>query len=215
MRNLNPNQFTFPGMEHQGHPLAPYVAAGARFEFNTENVPGHDMYGFPRQGEDAKRVGKPRGHEMLAFHGERELGALQWRGSHFKSHSDAYAGEITWVGRTDPPTEDIAYDHDQGRWVDTNRPPAHRGIMAGMFGFAHEHPQPTQSTIPLHSPERTWAGERWAQTVGDYGHGMPEAGDTDWKPEKGTHPYERAAKKAKKAAKKARPMKVKGQRKLF
>lgn len=213
-RNLNPNQFALPGMEHQSHPLAPYVAAGARFEFKTENVPANTIYGYPREGKDAERIGKPRGHEMIAYHGERDLGALQWRGSHSVGHADVYPGEITWVGRTKPDPENLYRDETTGTWKERNAPPAHRGIMSGMFGFAHEHPQPTQSTYPLHSPDRTWDGDRWAQQVGDYGRGMPEPADMDWRPEKGTHPYE---KKIKKAAKRAKATKraLKGQRKLF
>ena len=197
MRNLNPNQFALPGMEHQAHPLASHVAAGARFEFNTERVPENTIYGWPREGKDAKRIGKPRGHEMLAFHGKRELGALQWRGSHFKANEDAYPGEFTWVGRTDPDPENL-YRED-GRWKERNAPPRHAGIMTGMFHFATDHPQPTQSTIPVHSPDRTAHGERWAQQAG--GH-MPEVGEFGWKPPKGIHPYEekKAAKKAKKKA---------------
>jgi len=199
MRNLNPNQFALPGMEHQAHPLASHVAAGARFEFNTERVPENTIYGWPREGKDAKRIGKPRGHEMLAFHGDRELGALQWRGSHSKGHEDTYPGEITWVGRSDANPDDVYYDHDEGRWREKNPPPRHAGIMTGMFHFAQEHIQPTQSTIPVHSPDRTYDGERWAQQVG--GH-MPEAGEFGWMPPKGIHPYEqkKAAKKAKRKA---------------
>lgn len=212
MRNLNPNQFALPGMEHLAHPLAPYVAEGARFEFKTDRVPTHNEYDQPN---DPERVGKPRTHTLEAFHGEKEVGALDWRGSHSKSKY-GFPGEIKWVGRAEARTEDIYYDKEQGRWREQNPPPRHAGIMTAMFYASHEM-NLGQSTVPVHSQDRSWQGEKWAQAVGDYGHGMPEVGDIDWRPPKGIHPFEQEAKAEKKAAKKARKAlkKPKGQRKLF
>jgi len=187
---LNPSQFALPGMEHLAHPLAPYVAAGARFAFHTQPGQGYNERAYPYR-PPASFNTPVYEHSLTAHHGQQDVGDMWWRGNKPPDRSHNYPGEITWVGRPDPKTEDVYRDNDAGVWRAKNQPPAHKGVMSAMFEFAHEHPLPGQTTVPVHSPDRTPEGERWAQQTG-YGHLTPELGDFDWKPPAGTHPYERA-----------------------
>ena len=47
-----------------------------------------------------------------------------------------------------------------------------------------------QTTVPVHSPERSSEGDAWSKKVGDPAH-RPPLLDFSWKPPEGIHPYER------------------------
>jgi len=191
MRNINLNQFALPGMEEHAHPGARHLAKGVSFHTShdfTYNTP-------PGEEEKWRQYRQPHSHMMYASgqHGET-LGELHWAGSgqqRKSEHSGHYPGEITWVQSKRPltknnPTGAIYEPTKSGNWRKARNP--HKGLMTDMLKMAHGM-NFGQSTVPVHSPDRTREGEEWATKVGPE-HLTPKRFDFDWRPPAGTHPYE-------------------------
>lgn len=177
LRNISPNQFSLPSMEHLGHPGAPYLAQGAKFHTTTS----------------PDRHGRPYEHGLMAFGDKGQtVGEIHWAGSGQERREDGgghYPGEVTWVGRPEPRSEDIYRDEKEGVWK-RKEPVPHKGIMTAMYRMGH-HVDMGQSTVPVHSPDRTSYGENWSEKVGP-AHLRPPQGDFGWRPPTGIHPFERA-----------------------
>lgn len=189
MRNLNINQFALPGMEGMAHPGARHLAKG--ITFTPEHAQGHYPPEVRREGgynttvTPQAHVHRLYAHKMGAqFDPERHhgnaLGFIEWAGQHDQgSRQDEpgqmYPGEIKMVERSYDPAADRS-----------------KGLMTDLYRMGHEMSF-GQSTVPLHSPERTPQGESWSKKVGGP---RPRVGDTDWTPPKGIHPYEKAAAQA-------------------
>lgn len=185
-RSVSPNQFSLPGMEHLGHPLASHVAAGVRFD-PVHSAVSHEPGGF-LESRLSGRAPKPaplsfnptiKEHSLYAEHKSESIGELHWAGEQPEVRSH-YPGEVTWVRRNNSYDED---DPDAG-------PPKHRGVMAGMFAAAHET-NFGQTTVPVHSTDRSAEGEAWSAKVGPP-ELRPRRGDDFWAPRPGIHPFERA-----------------------
>lgn len=192
MRNLSPNQFALPGMEAHAHPLAPYVAAGFQFHEREELV-GHREPGY-WMARHTHRLGathpQAEGHgtPSLSFPGDmtHAVAELHWRGEH---HEEGYPGEVEWVGRH-------SYE-----------PRSSSGITDAMHAFASLG---GKSTVPVHSPDRSDAGDEWSARVGPAHLRPPSSNEVEnsyegddeayqehydewqnWQPPAGIHPYER------------------------
>lgn len=168
MRNVNMNQFALPSMEEHAHPLARHLARGTTFHFQTDYTHGEGGQG-PRQ---------PYEHSLHAVDkSSQTLGYLYWAGSAQRRGSGGsghYPGEVTWVSRA---TGDLA------------RPHGTKGLMADLFHAGHQVNM-GQSTVPVHSPDRSREGEAWSKKVGPP-ELRPKRSDFDWAPPPGIHPYER------------------------
>lgn len=180
LRNVSPNQFALPGMEHMAHPGAKFLPKGISFHFQTEQHPGGVLNpAFPDLSRSAEHRHILVAHKMspatfnLDRHIGNTLGELHWAGEHEarpETHgSGHYPGEITWVQR--------GYAAER-----------HKGLMASMFHMGHQVNM-GQSTVPVHSPDRTAEGEEWSAKVGP-AHLRPKHGDYDWRPPHGVHPYQ-------------------------
>jgi hypothetical protein len=184
---INPNQFTLPGMEEHGHPLARHVAAGVLFKFGSDPIRSRNR--VPNESpEDWKRRTRPplafdppiREHELSAREAANPphvLGTLAWAGGSPMDHS--YPGEIQWVER-----HPGAYEGG-----DTSKP-LHPGLMTSMFHAGHEIGM-GQETVPVHSTNRTPFGEKWSKNVGAP-ELRPRRKQKGYSPPAGIHPYERA-----------------------
>jgi hypothetical protein len=171
MRNINPNQFALPGMEHLSHPGAPYLPKGVAFQMHHEDFKGgfydpdavihrHTLHAYPHVG----------GRKYDPVHDAgNSLGTLEWAGH--KDTLSHYPGQIAMVER--------AYGANDWRQKT-------KGLMTAMYHMGHQLNM-GQSTVPLHSPERTAEGEAWSKKVGGP---RPEREDYGWKPPIGIHPYE-------------------------
>lgn len=159
LRAISPNQFAFPGMEEGAHPGAKYLTEGVAFHTHKER--GEHFLMASTKGPSEFDVDRD-------YHSSH---TLQWRDHHDYGN---YPGEISWVSRSYPRRGAGGLNH--------------RGIMAAMFHMAHQQ-DIGQSTVPIHSPDRTPEGEAWAQKVGP-AHLRPRRSDYDWLPPKGVHPFE-------------------------
>jgi hypothetical protein len=194
MRNINLNQFAFPGMEHLAHPLARHLAEGVKFDFRSSVA--HPPRSMDETYDTHERRRAPLAfnppiyeHELLARTPTSRsldepagyLGELHWRGD--APHRSNYPGEITWVQRHHPPAEG---EHEDAGMAWKHRTP---GMMGDMFEAAHQL-QAGQTTVPLHSTERSAYGEKWSAGVGDPGLRPERGGEA---PEVGEdyHPYQR------------------------
>lgn len=105
-------------------------------------------------------------------HHGNALGWMEWAGQH--EPNAQYPGEIQMVER--------GYGMDR---------PA-KGLMTDLYRIGHEVNM-GQSTVPLHSPNRTPEGEAWSAKVGGP---RPRLNDFRWQPPAGIHPYEQKLQKA-------------------
>jgi len=184
--NVSPNQFALPGMEHISHAGAPFLAEGVKFHTSTDYT-----YSNTPSGADWRAHKEPHEHSLIAFGKTGQtVGELHWAGSgqHRRSASAGhYPGEVTWVGRPETRAEDIYRDEKEGVWK-RKEPLPHRGIMTAMFHMGHQVNM-GQSTVPVHSADRTAAGEMWSEKVGSP-ELRPRHYDFSWRPPAGIHPYE-------------------------
>jgi hypothetical protein len=200
MRNINLNQFALPGMEEHAHPGARHLAKGVSFHTSTDYT-----YRPPAGSTDWRQHKQAYGHMLYASGKKGEtLGELHWAGqaAHRPLGKPAgsgghYPGEITWVeskrARTKANPTGAAYiPTKSGNWRKAPNP--HKGLMTDMFHMAHGM-QFGQSTVPVHSADRTREGEAWATKVGP-AHLTPKRYDDDWRPPVGIHPFERQAHQA-------------------
>lgn len=180
--NVNINQLAMPGMEEHSHPGAKHLAADPHLFFfhgqskdpDTGEVYAEKMYAHTDwEGDRAGHGGKGIGGIQ---------GVLRWAGPHAQP---SYPGEVEWVENT------------SGSYV-SPQTPKYPGLMKDMFRMAHQIPM-GQSTVPVHSTQRTERGEKFAHAVGPPElvpprnkdvHGMRR--EVDWDPPPGIHPYERA-----------------------
>lgn len=205
MQNVSPNQRALPGMEHLAHPLARHLND---LQFVFQNTHSYD------RDQSLMRPEAPlpkTHHELIAVHPDpehyeihgdahndvpgRAAGRLEWRG---KESGYMNPGEIAWVGRYEPNTNDeIERNHEEGRWQLKKPLPETPGLMTDMFHAGHQINM-GQETVPVHSQDRTPYGERWSRGVGHPAL-RPDHGDTGWKPPAGIHPYEREPRNLSKA----------------
>lgn len=177
MTNLSPNQFALPGMEHLAHPLARHLPNDMYFHAETEKEGGHTAKlgrSFEHRFE-AYEGGAPTAAEAMGRYHPRRVAGLYWKGQSYENSSSGYPGEIGWVERS------------KADFDDPERP--HKGLVTDMFRFAHQHP--VGDTVPVHSPDRSPFGQRWAKKVGPP-ELVPKKGDDYYRPPAGIHPYEQA-----------------------
>lgn len=173
MRNLSPNQFALPGMEHLAHPGARHVAQGVSFHMDNRRVAGETTEGFAALHRHTliAHTMSPDTFEPDAHIGNA-LGHIEWAGK--DDTFSKYPGQINMVER--------AYGASDMKAKT-------KGLMTDMYHMGHQMDM-GQSTVPVHSPERTSYGESWSKKVGGP---RPKRGEDDWKPPRGIHPYERNA----------------------
>lgn len=199
--NLSANQFALPSMEGHAHPLAKYLPHGFDFHEGEEHIsyagqPGnyqdehyHRLVATHPLGTGTEEANRSSGGKMDAPPGH--VSELNWTGE--KTQGYQYPGEISWVNRT------------------SRSPMSSSGITDAMHAFAL---QGGKSTIPVHSTDRSEAGDTWAKRVGPAHLRPPSFGEVEnkyryegneheyqdeventggWRPPAGTHPYERHA----------------------
>lgn len=204
--SVSPNQRALPGMERQAHPLARHLNV-VQFKESVSSAPTAraDMddprgptYTVPRSfGPDVTEhslmavAPSPRPKETVEGTPGRLAGELHWRGDNPPFRKTAYPGEITFVGRGKHNNADIYRDDKEGVFKSAHPFPDTPGMMTDMFHFAHQHVQPGQTTVPVHSPDRSAEGEEWSRKVGPP-ELRPKRYDEDWEPPEGIHPFERA-----------------------
>jgi len=197
MRNINLNQFALPGMEEHAHPGARHLAKGVHFGTTTDYIHG--------DGENWRATRQPYTHTLYATNKQGHMvGQLHWAGQgqdrppgSRSGSGKHYPGEITWVKSQraltkSNPTGAEYVPTKGGNWRKAPNP--HKGLMTDMFHMAHGM-QFGQSTVPVHSPDRTREGEAWATKVGPE-HLTPKRYDDDWRPPVGLHPFEHQARQA-------------------
>lgn len=179
-RSVSPNQFALPGMEHQAHPLARHVAAGVHFDVTHAPKPHFD---FGKGWQKPLPAFNPeiQEHSMFADHKGENIAELHWAGEQPETRSH-YPGEVTWVRRNNTPEDENERP--------TGEAPRHPGIMRDMFAAGHET-NFGQTTVPVHSTDRSAEGEAWSAKVGPP-ELRPRRGDDFWAPRPGIHPFERA-----------------------
>lgn len=185
---VNPNQFTFPGMEEHGHRLARHVAAGVLFKTNADPLTTRNR-NINESHEDWKRKARTplafdppiNEHRIRAYEAANPahvLGEINWQGDAV-SPSRYHPGEVTWVER-------MAGAYEGG---DTKKP-LHPGLMGDLFHAGHEI-EMGQTTLPVHSTNRTAFGNPWAKKVGPP-ELVPKLSGKSVQTPPGFHPYERA-----------------------
>jgi len=157
-------------MEHLSHPGAPFVAQGASFHLST----------FKGTIDTLKGDKLAHTHSLYAHtmgdkfdpdkHMGNTLGQLHWAGQH--DETSRYPGEINWVNR----------GHGEQRM---------KGVISAMYHLGSQANM-GQTTVPVHSPERSPEGEEWSAKVGGP---RPPRGVNSWRPPEGIHPYEHRTKR--------------------
>jgi hypothetical protein len=208
---VNPNQRALPGLEEHAHPLAHHLNS-VQFKYQSDITPtarddddrdvrsGHKAptYRVPRSFDPPVHehslyavAPSPRPKETVEGTPGRLAGQLHWRGNAAVGHTAIYPGEISYVARGVHENADIYRDEKEGVFKSAHPFPHTPGLMTSMFHFAHQQVQPDQTTVPVHSPDRSAEGEAWSKKVGPE-HLRPKRSDDEWRPPAGTHPYERA-----------------------
>lgn len=198
-------------MHRMAHPLARYLNR-VQFDYKSEVTPTarNDDDPAVRHGEISPTYRVPRSfdpeiheHSLYAVAPSprpketvegtpgRLAGQLHWKGDAARDRLRTYPGEISYVARGEHATEDLYRDNDEGVWKSRHPFPRTPGLMTSMFQFAHQQLQPGQTTVPVHSPDRSAAGEAWSRQVGPE-RLRPRRGDDNWLPPPGIHPYEKA-----------------------
>lgn len=175
-QNISPNQFALPGMEEHAHPGARHLPSGVMFHHETEKgTYDPAYYGFNRQGN--KKMGPKTAHIERLYahkmggdfdperHHANALGHMEWAGQH--DQDTTYPGEIKYIER----------GHGTER---------RKGLMTDLYRIGTTM-NVGQSTVPVHSHNRTPEGEAWSAKVGGP---RPEAENTSWRPPAGLHPFE-------------------------
>lgn len=204
--SVSPNQRSLPGLHRFAHPLARYLnrvqfkesmssASTARSDMDDPRGPSYRVpLSFNPEVTEHSLMAvapSPRPKETVEGMPGRLAGELHWRGDRPFQRRQTYPGEITYVSRHHDATEDLYRDQEEGVWKSQHPFPRTPGLMTSMFQFAHQQVQPGQTTVPVHSPERSAEGEAWSAKVGPE-HLRPKRGDDDWRPPYGTHPFEKA-----------------------
>lgn len=97
----------------------------------------------------------------------REAGHMEWGASNTDMR---YPGEIGMIENESA--------HIKGGY--------RRGLAADMYHAGHKIDM-GQETVPVHSPDRTYEGDRFSSRVGGP---RPRNNDEDWRPPHGLHPFE-------------------------
>lgn len=149
LKKLNPNQFAIPGMEHLSHPFAQHLPNGYRAEFVPKDDRGeHSLFALhDADVAHAVRVARNPRDDASAH--------LQWRNAAAPSHS--YPGEILWADNSSK----FSAQH-----------PHEPGLTRSLLALGRTVDM-GQTTVPVHSPDRTEEGDHFAQRTGEVGGHPP------------------------------------------
>jgi len=133
---ISPNQLAIPGMEEHAHPFATHLARGYQLDLERSEHEHH------LAAVDVSHPKYPSVHAELSWAKENDPGHVP--------------GEVTMV-------ENMATQSYTGAKQPEEIQRA-RGLGGALFHSAH-YWNFGQSTVPIHSPERTQAGEHFASKV--------------------------------------------------